>query len=98
MIPFLKEAVTQLFSKPSTEGYPFTPKEAPIGYRGRIVFHADQCISCGMCERVCPCGAMHVIDKQAAIDYTRCISCGMCATKCPKHVIHDRLGIFAAAE
>ena len=48
MIPFLKEAVTQLFSKPSTEGYPFTPKEAPIGYRGRIVFHADQCISCGM--------------------------------------------------
>ncbi|MBM6778507.1 4Fe-4S binding protein [Collinsella tanakaei] len=51
-----------------------------------------------MCERVCPCGAMHVIAKQAAIDYTRCISCGMCATKCPKHVIHDRLGIFAAAE
>ena len=29
---------------------------------------------------------------------TRCISCGMCATKCPKHVIHDALGIFAAAE
>ena len=47
MIPFLKEAVTGLFSKPSTEGYPFTPKEAPVGYRGRIVFHADRCISCG---------------------------------------------------
>ncbi|MBM6688102.1 4Fe-4S binding protein [Collinsella tanakaei] len=59
---------------------------------------AEGCIGCGMCERVCPCGAMHVIDKQAAIDYDRCISCGMCATKCPKHVIHDRLGIFAAAE
>ena len=52
MIPAtLKEAVTGLFSKPSTEGYPFTPKEAPVGYWGRIVFHADKCISCGMCER-----------------------------------------------
>ena len=58
MIPFLKEAVTQLFSKPSTEGYPFVPKEAPAGYRGRIVFHADQCISCGMCATKCP---KHVI-------------------------------------
>ena len=58
MIPFLKEAVTGLFSKPSTEGYPFTPKEAPEGYRGRIVFHADRCIGCGMCERVCEGGAI----------------------------------------
>ena len=50
-----------------------------------------------MCARVCPCGAMQVVDKQAVIDYTRCISCGMCATKCPKHVIRDAFGIFAAA-
>ena len=57
---------------------------------------AEGCIGCGMCERVCPVGAMHVTDKQATIDYARCISCGMCATRCPKHVIHDTLGIYAA--
>ena len=58
MLPFIKEAVTGLFSKPSTEAYPFKPVDAPAGYRGRIVFHADQCISCGMCERVCAGGAI----------------------------------------
>ena len=47
MLPFIKEAVTQLFSKPSTEKYPAVDAPAPEGYRGRIVFHADRCISCG---------------------------------------------------
>ena len=64
MIPFLKEAVSGLFSKPSTEGYPFTPKEAPEGYRGRIVFHADRCIGCGMCAAA---GASHDRCVQAHI-------------------------------
>ena len=61
------------------------------------IWVADEgCIGCRMCERVCPAGAMHVIEKQAVIDYDRCISCGMCATKCPKHVIHHTLGIYAS--
>lgn len=63
----------------------------------QITVDAQGCIGCGICARVCPCGAMQVVDKQAVIDYTRCISCGMCATKCPKHVIRDAFGIFAAA-
>ena len=54
MLPFIKEAVTQLFSKPSTEKYPAVDAPAPEGYRGRIVFHADRCISCGMCVEICP--------------------------------------------
>ena len=58
MLPFIKEAVTGLFSRPSTEAYPFKPVEAPLRYRGRIVFHPDLCISCGMCERVCAGGAI----------------------------------------
>lgn len=58
MLPFIKEAVQQLFSKPSTEKYPAVDAPAPEGYRGRIVFHADRCISCGMCERVCAGGAI----------------------------------------
>ena len=52
MLPFIKEAVTGLFSRPSTEAYPFKPVEAPLRYRGRIVFHPDLCISCGMYKQI----------------------------------------------
>ena len=51
--PFVKEAISQLFSKPSCAMYPAVPSEAAPNYRGRIVYHADKCIGCGMCERVC---------------------------------------------
>ena len=95
MIPFLREAVTQLFSKPSTEGYPFVPKEAPVGYRGRIVFHADKCISCGMCERVCAGGAISTtsVETEEGQLITRkfflgsCTFCNTCADFCVKHAI-----------
>ncbi|MDY2777914.1 MAG: 4Fe-4S binding protein [Collinsella sp.] len=64
----------------------------------RIWVSETGCIGCRLCERACPCGAMHVEEKQATIDYELCISCGMCATKCRKGVIHDAFGLFAPAE
>ena len=56
--PFVREAVVKLFSKPSCNNYPFTPREAAPNYRGRIVFHPETCINCNMCERVCAGGAI----------------------------------------
>ena len=43
--PFVKEAISQLFSKPSCAMYPAVPSEAAPNYRGRIVYHADRCIT-----------------------------------------------------
>lgn len=95
MLPFIKEAVTQLFSRPSTEKYPAADAPAPEGYRGRIVFHADRCISCGMCERVCAGGAISTtaVDTEEGQLITRrfflgsCTFCANCADFCVKNAI-----------
>ena len=94
--PFLKEAVTQLFQKSSCEEYPFKPKEAFDGYRGRIVFHADRCIHCGMCERVCAGGAISTETVEVTDEGTMylrkfflgsCTFCSYCADFCAKKAI-----------
>ena len=85
--PFIREALSQLFSKPSCEMYlPDKTKLGAPNYRGRIVFHPDKCINCMMCERVCSGNAItHVIEKTPEGDdkVTRTFylgSCTFCAT------------------
>ena len=83
--PFAREAISQLFSKPSTAMYPAVPSEAAPNYRGRIVYHPEKCINCGMCERVCSGNAITtVVEKTEEGDkVTRTFnlgSCTFCAT------------------
>ncbi len=83
--PFLKEAVTGLFTKSSCAMYPVVPSEAAPNYRGRIVYHPDKCINCMLCERVCSGNAItHTIEKTDEGDkITRTFylgSCTFCAT------------------
>ena len=95
--PFIKEAITQLFSKPSCNMYPFVPVEAAPKYRGRIVYHADRCIACGMCERVCAGGAIsrtieQLPDEQGekitlSFDLGSCTFCSHCADFCSRDAI-----------
>lgn len=94
--PFLGFAIKDLFSKPSTERYPFVKKEAPEGYRGKIVFHPDRCIACGMCIRVCSPGAITMIRGEKTSEGEKitmefhlnsCTFCQMCADFCPRKSI-----------
>ena len=83
--PFLREAIASLFKKSSCAMYPARPAPAAAGYRGRIVFHADKCINCMMCERVCSGNAItHSVEKTEEGDMiTRSFylgSCTFCAT------------------
>lgn len=45
------------------------------------------CISCHICEKNCPVGAITVTDFVASIDQNKCIGCGLCAEKCPRKII-----------
>ena len=93
--PFVKEAVSKLFSKPSCNMYPFVPSEAAPNYRGRIVFHPETCINCNMCERVCAGGAItHTEEKveeglrvTRSFDLGSCTFCNTCADFCTRHSI-----------
>ena len=88
--PFVKEAVRQLFSKTSCAMYPAVPSEAAPRYRGRIVYHPDKCIGCGMCERVCAGGAItRTVEKleegdkvTLSFNLGSCTFCSHCADFC----------------
>ena len=94
-LPFVKEAVKGMFSKTSCEMYPFVPSEAAPRYRGRIVFHPEKCINCGMCERVCAGGAIktEAVPVEGGQQITRtfnlgsCTFCSHCADFCHEKAI-----------
>ena len=88
--PFAKKAISQLFSKPSCDMYPFVPSEAAPGYRGRISYDPGKCLGCGMCIRVCSGGAITMkkepVEEGEKITLTfnmgSCTFCRMCADFC----------------
>lgn len=93
--PFIKEAISQLFSKSSCAMYPAAESPAAPNYRGRIVYHPDRCIACGMCERVCSGNAItrrvEKTDEGDKITLTfnlgSCTFCATCADFCSRNAI-----------
>jgi len=43
--------------------------------RTQMLFYADKCLHCGLCERVC--------EHNALRDKEKCVACGRCAEVCP---------------
>lgn len=93
--PFIKEAVSKLFSKTSCDMYPEVPSVAAPNYRGRIVYHPEVCIACGMCERVCAGNAITRTSEKTeegdkitlTFDLGSCTFCASCADFCSKNAI-----------
>ena len=88
--PFAKQAIAQLFSKPSCDMYPFVPSDAAPGYRGRIKYDPDKCHGCGMCARVCSGNAITILKEPVeegekitlTFNMGSCTFCKMCADFC----------------
>ncbi len=93
--PFVKQAVKQLFSKPSCDMYPFVPSEAAPNYRGRIAYDPNKCIGCGMCVRVCAGKAITLTREPVEggenitlrFDLGSCTFCNTCADFCNENAI-----------
>lgn|SRR5690554_2125444 len=50
----------------------------------------EECIKCGMCQRVCPVDIVEVRKDQeecVIFDFNYCKGCGICANECPKNCI-----------
>jgi NADH dehydrogenase (ubiquinone) Fe-S protein 8 len=90
------------FRRKVTLNYPFEKGAISSRFRGehllrRYITGEERCISCKLCEAVCPAQAISIesearIDKSRRttrydIDMTKCIFCGFCQEACPVDAI-----------
>lgn len=94
----VETGIKYLFKPRATLMYPEVFQEFAPNYRGMLKFYDDRCISCTMCARICPSGAMKMYKtpkKWPGITYQRCIFCGFCVDICPVNAlemtpVHDK--------
>lgn len=55
---------------------------------GTPFIDGECCIGCGMCERNCLYGGVHVEDGKACISEDKCVGCGHCFAYCPVGAIN----------
>lgn len=48
----------------------------------------DHCIGCGLCQEICPCGAILISGGKPAWVKSRCVRCLGCLHRCPAQAIH----------
>ena len=84
----LPDVLKNLFRKPATVKYPKQRRALPENFRGKPVIDKEKCISCGLCAKVCPDGAITLDEKtkKPRIWMGLCMMCGRCAELCPRKV------------
>ena len=97
----LYQTLKYLFKKKATINYPQEQNSLSTRFRGEHALRIydngkERCISCKLCEAVCPAQAITIEggefnnSRQTSIydiDMTKCIYCGLCQEACPVDAI-----------
>lgn len=79
--PVLEHSVQDVYT---SEVLPLTPVDYPNNFRG--IRSDDNCIGCGICEKVCPMDNICIQDGKAVIG-DDCATCLSCFHWCPREAI-----------
>lgn len=94
--------IKNIFTRKVTLNYPFEKASISGRFRGEHALRRysngeERCISCKLCEVVCPALAITIDSKMQLngsrqttrydIDMTKCIFCGLCQEACPVDAI-----------
>lgn len=60
-------------------------EENDVGIKGAMNVHwnGEQCIFCGVCEKVCRTKAIHIEGGEVKLEENACNHCGRCVKSCP---------------
>lgn len=63
----------------------------PIYEPVKVIFKAQICSGCGLCEAICPVDCIHIENGFGKIDDDKCIKCGLCYHVCPRSFLPVRI-------
>ncbi|MEM3042234.1 MAG: FAD-dependent oxidoreductase [Thermoplasmata archaeon] len=81
---FIEEAISQAMGAAQKASEILSKKEVELeGLPAAI--DASRCSACGLCEAVCPTGAVKIVPERGAAEVNEvlCKGCGACAAACP---------------
>lgn len=73
-------------------------EENDFGVKGGLVptWDDEDCIFCGVCEKVCRSQAIKIEGEQILLDPTKCNYCGRCVKSCPTDAWKGKAGYLAS--
>lgn len=83
------DVLRSFFQKPITRRYPFERREAPLAFRGKLMWDLSKCTGCQLCIKDCPANAIELIvvdraNKRFIMRFhaDRCTYCSQCEVNC----------------
>ncbi len=73
-------------------------EENDVGIKGglKVTYKDDECIGCGVCEKVCRQDAIKLVDGKVVFDDSKCNYCGRCVKSCPTDAWEGKSGYIVS--